>query len=189
MTDIFDGLRVGDLTLKNRIIMAPLTRMRSKQPGNIPYKLNAEYYGQRASAGLIISEATQISQQGQGYPATPGIYSDEQVEGWKKVTSAVHDKGGLIFLQLWHVGRISHPSLQPDSLRWIVWHPLQWPTHVCRCRHRCRHLPATAVEGRPWSFRVANQAATRQLSLSTRGWLMIVSAWLHAVRPGSLKHM
>lgn len=115
MTDIFDGLSVGDLTLKNRIIMAPLTRMRSKQPGNIPYELNAEYYGQRASAGLIISEATQISQQGQGYPATPGIYSDEQVEGWKKVTSAVHDKGGLIFLQLWHVGRISHPSLQPDG--------------------------------------------------------------------------
>jgi N-ethylmaleimide reductase len=115
MTTIFDSLHIADLTLKNRIMMAPLTRMRSKQPGNIPYELNAEYYAQRASAGLIISEATQISQQGQGYPATPGIHSPEQVEGWRKVTDAVHAKGGKIFLQLWHVGRISHPSHQPNG--------------------------------------------------------------------------
>lgn len=115
MSDIFDGLKIGDITLKNRIIMAPLTRMRSLQPGNIPYELNAEYYAQRAGAGMIVSEATQISQQGQGYPATPGIYSEAQVEGWKKVTKAVHEKDGVIFLQLWHVGRISHPSLQPDG--------------------------------------------------------------------------
>jgi N-ethylmaleimide reductase len=94
--------------------MAPLTRMRSKQPGNIPYTLNAEYYAQRASAGLIISEATQISQQGQGYPSTPGIYTKEQIDGWKLVTDAVHAKNGKIFAQLWHVGRISHSSHQPE---------------------------------------------------------------------------
>jgi N-ethylmaleimide reductase len=115
MPTLFDTLKLGDLTLKNRIIMAPLTRMRTKQPGNIPTELNAKYYAQRASAGLIISEATQISQQGQGYPATPGIYSPEQIAGWKLVTKAVHDAGGKIFLQLWHVGRISHFSLQPNS--------------------------------------------------------------------------
>lgn len=115
MSKLFLPLQVGDLTLKNRIIMAPLTRMRSRQPGNIPYDLNAEYYAQRASAGLIISEATQVSQQGQGYPGTPGIHSAEQVAGWKLVTDAVHQKGGLIFLQLWHVGRISHRSHQPDG--------------------------------------------------------------------------
>lgn len=115
MTSLFDAISVGDITLKNRIIMAPLTRMRSQQPGNIPYALNAEYYAQRATAGLIISEATQVSQQGQGYPATPGIHSPKQVEGWKLVTDAVHRKGGTIFLQLWHVGRISHSSHQPEG--------------------------------------------------------------------------
>ncbi|NBX04148.1 MAG: alkene reductase [Alphaproteobacteria bacterium] len=115
MTSLFDTLKLGDLELKNRVIMAPLTRMRSGQPGNIPHALNAEYYAQRASAGLIISEATQISQQGQGYPATPGIHSPEQVAGWKLVTDAVHKAGGKIFLQLWHVGRISHSSHQPNG--------------------------------------------------------------------------
>ena len=115
MTKLFDSLKIGDLSLSNRVIMAPLTRMRSTQPGNVPNALNAEYYAQRASAGLIISEATQISQQGQGYPATPGIYSEQQVEGWKLVTAAVHKAGGKIFAQLWHVGRISHPSLQPNG--------------------------------------------------------------------------
>lgn len=115
MTKLFEPLKIGSLTLPNRIIMAPLTRMRSKQPGNVPHELNAEYYAQRASAGLIISEATQVSQQGQGYPATPGIHSPEQVQGWKLVTDAVHHAGGRIFLQLWHVGRISHSSHQPDG--------------------------------------------------------------------------
>lgn len=115
MTTIFDTLQLGDIRLNNRVIMAPLTRMRSKQPGNIPTALNAEYYAQRASAGLIISEATQISQQGQGYPATPGIHSAEQVAGWKLVTDAVHKNAGKIFLQLWHVGRISHSSHQPNG--------------------------------------------------------------------------
>lgn len=94
--------------------MAPLTRMRSL-PGNVTSALNATYYGQRASFGLIISEASQVSPQGIGYPGTPGIHSQEQVNGWKLVTQAVHEKGGLIFLQLWHVGRVSHPSLQEGN--------------------------------------------------------------------------
>lgn len=115
MSTLFDPITVGDITLTNRIIMAPLTRMRSKQPGNVPHALNATYYGQRASAGLIISEATQVSQQGQGYPGTPGIYSEEQVEGWSLVTDVVHEAAGKIFLQLWHVGRISHRSHQPNG--------------------------------------------------------------------------
>lgn len=115
MTSLFDPLDVGDLTLNNRVILAPLTRMRSRQPGNIPWDLNAEYYAQRASAGLIISEATQIAPLGQGYPGTPGIHTDEQVAGWRHVTDAVHRAGGLMFLQLWHVGRISHSSFHPDE--------------------------------------------------------------------------
>jgi len=115
MKTLFDELNLGGLRLRNRFVMAPLTRMRSKQPGNVPWELNAEYYRQRASAGLIISEATQVSQQGQGYPGTPGIHTAEQVNGWKLVTSAVHAAGGKIFLQLWHVGRISHRSHQPGG--------------------------------------------------------------------------
>jgi N-ethylmaleimide reductase len=115
MTTLFDPLKLGDITLPNRVVMAPLTRMRSQQPGNIPHALNATYYAQRASAGLIISEATQISQQGQGYPGTPGIHSPEQVAGWKLATEAVHQAGGRIYLQLWHVGRISHTSHQPGG--------------------------------------------------------------------------
>jgi len=110
MNTLFDEIKIGSLTLPNRIIMAPLTRMRSEQPGNIPQALNTEYYKQRSSAGLIISEATQITQQGQGYPATPGIHSKEQLEGWKDVTSAVHQNGGRMFLQLWHVGRVPKNS-------------------------------------------------------------------------------
>jgi N-ethylmaleimide reductase len=98
------------------MVMAPLTRSRARHPGNVPTALNACYYAQRASAALIVSEATQVSQQGQGYAWTPGIHSREQVEGWRLVTDAVHKAGGLIFLQLWHVGRISHPSLQPDGM-------------------------------------------------------------------------
>jgi N-ethylmaleimide reductase len=104
------------LELPNRIVMAPLTRSRARQPGNVPTPLSACYYAQRASAGLIISEATQISQQGQGYAWTPGIHTREQVDGWRLVTENVHDAGGRIFLQLWHVGRISHPMLQPDCM-------------------------------------------------------------------------
>ncbi|NJK39742.1 MAG: alkene reductase [Oscillatoriales cyanobacterium RM1_1_9] len=112
--DLFSDFQLGELSLPHRIVMAPLTRMRAGE-GNVPQAMNAEYYAQRASAALIISEATQISPQGMGYPHTPGIHSAEQVEGWKRVTQAVHDQGGRMFLQLWHVGRVSHPSLQPNS--------------------------------------------------------------------------
>ena len=112
---LYRPFTLGNLKLPNRVLMAPLTRSRSKQPGDIPWELNVTYYAQRAGAGLIFSEATQVSPQGKGYAFTPGIYSDAQVEGWRKVTAAVHDAGGRIYLQLWHVGRISRPELQPDA--------------------------------------------------------------------------
>lgn len=108
MPTLFDPIKIGDLELNNRIIMAPLTRCRA-EPGRVPGDLIAEYYAQRADAGLIISEATSVTPMGVGYPDTPGIWSAEQVQGWKKVTDAVHAKGGKIVLQLWHVGRISDP--------------------------------------------------------------------------------
>jgi N-ethylmaleimide reductase len=111
---LFSSYRLGPLELKNRIVMAPMTRNRAGKL-NEPTELNARYYEQRASAGLIVTEASQISPQGLGYPGTPGIYSAQQVAGWNLVTEAVHRRGGKIFLQLWHVGRISHPSLQPDG--------------------------------------------------------------------------
>jgi N-ethylmaleimide reductase len=112
--DLFSPVQVGAYNLPNRIVMAPLTRMRASA-GNVPTAMNATYYEQRSSAGLIITEATQVSPQGMGYAGTPGIHSQAQVEGWRLVTDAVHARGGRIFLQLWHVGRISHPSLQPDG--------------------------------------------------------------------------
>lgn len=109
MSTLFDPIQVGDLTWPNRIVMAPLTRCRSSV-GRVPNALMAEYYAQRASAGLILSEATSIMPMGVGYPDSPGIWSDEQVAGWQNVTRAVHAAGGRIFMQLWHVGRISHPD-------------------------------------------------------------------------------
>ena len=108
MPTIFDPIQIGELNLPNRIVMAPLTRCRA-EPGRVPGALIAEYYVQRASAGLIISEATSVTPMGVGYPDTPGIWSDEQVKGWHNVTRAVHANGGRIVLQLWHVGRISDP--------------------------------------------------------------------------------
>lgn len=113
---LFQPYRLGPFNLRNRIVMAPLTRSRARQPGNVPSSLAACYYAQRASAALIVSEATQVSMQGQGYAWTPGIHSREQVEGWRQVTQSVHQAGGLIFNQFWHVGRISHPALQPDNM-------------------------------------------------------------------------
>ena len=112
---LFQPVRLGRYDLPHRIVLAPLTRSRARQPGNVPTALNACYYAQRASAALLVSEATQVSMQGQGYAWTPGIHSREQVDGWRLVTDAMHKAGGLVFLQLWHVGRISHPSLQPDG--------------------------------------------------------------------------
>jgi len=116
MTDnaLFEPYTLGSLTLANRIVMAPLTRNRAGA-GFVPGELAVEYYSQRAAAGLIISEGAQISQQGQGYQGTPGIYTQAQIDGWRKVTDAVHSKGGHIFLQLWHVGRVSHVDLQPNG--------------------------------------------------------------------------
>ncbi|RON39085.1 alkene reductase [Pseudomonas brassicacearum] len=112
---LFQPIALGPYTLPHRVAMAPLTRSRAGQPGDIATAMNAEYYRQRASAALIITEATQISRQGQGYAWTPGIYNDEQVQAWREVSSQVHAAGGLIFMQLWHVGRVSHPSFQPDN--------------------------------------------------------------------------
>lgn len=115
MLNLFDPLKLGDLWLPNRVIMAPLTRCRAS-PGHIPNLLMAKYYAQRAGAGLIISEATVVLPQGIGYPNTPGIWSAEQIEGWKLITKAIHAGGGRIFLQLWHVGRVSHPLYLHDEL-------------------------------------------------------------------------
>lgn len=111
---LLSPFQLGPMQLPNRVVMAPMTRNRAG-PGDVPGPMNATYYVQRAGAGLIVSEGTQVSPQGQGYTATPGIYSAEQVAGWRTVTDAVHAAGGRIFLQLWHVGRISHPSVQPNN--------------------------------------------------------------------------
>jgi 2,4-dienoyl-CoA reductase-like NADH-dependent reductase (Old Yellow Enzyme family) len=116
MPTLFDPVAVGDLRLPNRILMAPLTRNRSSGPGRIPTLLMRDYYVQRASAGAIISEATSVTPIGVGYPHTPGIWSQEQVDGWREVTDAVHAAGGRILLQLWHVGRISDPSYHGGAL-------------------------------------------------------------------------
>jgi N-ethylmaleimide reductase len=113
---LFTPTSVAGLEVSHRIVMAPMTRARSTQPGDIPNAMNARYYAQRASAALIVTEATQISPQGKGYSFTPGIYSREQVAGWRLVTKAVHAAGGRIFLQLWHVGRMSHPDFHNGEL-------------------------------------------------------------------------
>lgn len=131
-TTLQSPLTFGRVTFPNRVTMAPMTRSRTTQPGNIPNAMMAEYYAQRASTGLIITEATQISQQGQGYSFTPGIYTQDHIDGWKLVTNSVHKADGRIFLQLWHVGRMSHASfhedgkpvapsaLSPDAQVWVV---------------------------------------------------------------------
>lgn len=112
---LFTPIRLGPFTLQNRLVLPPLTRSRSTQPGNIPNALMAEYYRQRSSAGLLITEGIQIEPRGQGYAWTPGIHSQQQIDGWKQVTAAVHLEGKPIFAQLWHVGRVSHTSLQPGG--------------------------------------------------------------------------
>ena len=112
---LFTPIQLGSFTLKNRIVLPPLTRSRSTQPGNIANELMAKYYSQRAGAGFLVTEGTQIEPRGQGYAWTPGIYNAEQIAGWQKVTKAVHQQGGVIFAQLWHVGRVSHTTLQPNG--------------------------------------------------------------------------
>lgn len=113
---LLTNYKIGDLTLKNRVVMAPMTRSRADNPENAPTGLHVEYYSQRATAGLMISEGAQISKRAVGYIHTPGIYSQAQIEGWKKVTAAVHAEGGKIFMQLWHVGRMSHPDFHGGEL-------------------------------------------------------------------------
>jgi len=139
MPSLFDPIQVGDLTLPNRILMAPLTRARADGDTRAPNALMAAYYAQRASAGLILSEATSISPQGVGYANTPGIWSDEQVAGWKVITDAVHAKGGRIGLQLWHVGRISHSSFLDGAL------PVA-PSAIAAGGHVSLLRPVTAFE-------------------------------------------
>lgn len=112
---LFTPAQLGPFTLRNRIVLPPLTRSRSSQPGNIPNDLMATYYRQRATAGFMVTEGSQIEPRGQGYAWTPGIHSADQIEGWKKITAAVHAEGGVLFSQLWHVGRVSHTSLQPGE--------------------------------------------------------------------------
>ena len=116
MPGLHDPITIGDLELPNRVIMAPLTRCRASGGGRVPNSLMAQYYAQRATAGLILTEATVVDPTGIGYPDTPGIWTSQQVDGWKLVTEAVHSRGGRIFLQLWHVGRVSHSSLQPGGV-------------------------------------------------------------------------
>ena len=155
---LFQPGRIGDIEIANRVVMAPLTRSRADEPrGDIPGSvMNIEYYRQRSNAGLIISEGTQVSPTGKGYMATPGIYSDAQVEGWKPITRAVHEAGSKILAQIWHVGRITHPGLtggtQPVAAR-----------SKYRCRMRCpssrsqRWWRSTAV-ARPTQFGLASMA-------------------------------
>src|SRR5689334_16047311 len=112
--NVFTPVEVGPYTLRNRMVMAPMTRSRAAE-GNVPADLAVTYYTQRSSAGLIITEGSQVCPQGQGYPSTPGIYNDAQVAAWRRVTGAVHERGGRIFLQLWHVGRVSHSCYQPEG--------------------------------------------------------------------------
>jgi len=144
MPHLFTPLALGDITLPNRIIMAPLTRCRAA-PGRVPHALNAEYYAQRAGAGLILSEATAVTPQGVGYPDTPGLWSDEQVEGWKLVTKAVHDKGGRIFAQLWHVGRISDPIYLNGELP-VAPSAIQPAGHVSLLRPQKNYVTPRALE-------------------------------------------
>lgn len=141
---LFDPIQVGDLELPNRIVMAPLTRCRA-EPGRVPGALMAEYYVQRASAGLIISEATSVTPMGVGYPDTPGIWSAEQVQGWKNVTSAVHAAGGRIVLQLWHVGRISDPSYLDGELP-VAPSAVQPQGHVSLIRPKREFVTPRALE-------------------------------------------
>ncbi|MEI7428938.1 MAG: alkene reductase [Betaproteobacteria bacterium] len=144
MSRLFEPLQLGDVRLKNRVVMGPLTRCRAA-PGRIPTALMAEYYAQRASAGLIISEATVVTPMGVGYPDSPGIWSEEQVAGWKQVTSAVHAAGGVIFMQLWHVGRISDPYYLDGALP-VAPSAIAAQGHVSLMRPKKEYVTPRALE-------------------------------------------
>jgi 2,4-dienoyl-CoA reductase-like NADH-dependent reductase (Old Yellow Enzyme family) len=145
MPTLFDPLKIGDLELPNRIVMAPLTRNRSTGPGRVPNALMREYYAQRASAGLILTEATSVSPTGVGYPHTPGVWSAEQTEGWRNVVAGVHEAGGRIALQLWHVGRISDPSYHDGALP-VGPSPIAPKGHVSLLRPQRPYVPPRALE-------------------------------------------
>lgn len=145
MPGLFDPLTLGDLELPNRIIMSPLTRTRAVGPGNVPNDLMVEYYRQRASAGLIVTEGVPVSPQGIGYANVPGIWSDAQVEGWKKVTKAVHDAGGRIFMQIWHVGRVSDPRFLNGELP-VGPSAIAAPGHVALLRPKTDHVTPRALD-------------------------------------------
>jgi 2,4-dienoyl-CoA reductase-like NADH-dependent reductase (Old Yellow Enzyme family) len=162
MPTLFDPLRLGDLNLPNRVVMAPLTRLRAGD-SQIPNALMAEYYAQRASAGLLITEGVPVSPQGVGYQGVPGIWSKAQVEGWKRVTRAVHDKGGRIFMQIWHVGRVSDPSFH-DGAAPVGPSAIAASGHVSLLRPERpyptpRALETEEVAGVVESFRLAAQNA------------------------------
>lgn len=142
---LFQPLRMGAIEAQNRVLMAPLTRGRSTQPGSVPNAMMETYYRQRAGAGLIISEATGISVEGLGWPAAPGIWSEEQVEGWKPVTRAVHDEGGQIVLQLWHMGRLVHPSFLGGEAP-VSASATTAPGHAHTFEGRKDYAPARALE-------------------------------------------
>jgi 2,4-dienoyl-CoA reductase-like NADH-dependent reductase (Old Yellow Enzyme family) len=144
MPTLFDPLKIGDLELPNRIVMAPLTRNRSTGPGRVPNALMREYYAQRASAGLILSEATSVAPAGVGYPHTPGIWSNEQVEGWRNVVEGVHSAGGRIFLQIWHVGRISDPVYHDGALP-VAPSPIAAKGHVSLLRPQRAYVAPRAL--------------------------------------------
>jgi 2,4-dienoyl-CoA reductase-like NADH-dependent reductase (Old Yellow Enzyme family) len=146
MSKLFDPITVGDLKLPNRVFMAPLTRQRASE-GRVPNELMREYYTQRATAGLILSEATSVTPMGVGYADTPGIWSDEQVEGWKLVTKGVHDAGGHIFLQLWHVGRISDPHFLDGQLP-VAPSAIPASGHVSLLRPQRPYVTPRALEAR-----------------------------------------
>jgi N-ethylmaleimide reductase len=166
MSKLFSSVQVGPYAVSHRVVMAPLTRMRS-DVGDVPGNLMVSYYHQRATkGGLIISEATPVSRQGYGYAMAPGIYSDEQIDGWRRVTDAVHAKGGLIFLQLWHVGRQSHPDLQPGGLAPVAPSAIRAEGHAYTMNGEVefsmpRPLELTEVKGIVEDFRVGAERALR----------------------------
>lgn len=171
MSALFTSLVVGNQTLNNRVIMAPLTRSRAAQPGDVPHDLNVTYYTQRASAGLIVTEATHVSQQGKGYALTPGMYTDAQEAGWKNIVQAVHAHGGKLSLQLWHVGRISHTLLQENGQAPVAPSAIQAVNSTCFVIHPdgtpesapCSMPRALALDEIPGIVEQFRQAAQRGL--------------------------
>src|SRR6201995_3834637 len=167
---LFSPLQVGPYRLAHRVVMAPLTRMRAERSSFVPRPLNAEYYGQRATpGGLLIAEATPVMMAGRGNPAVPGIYSQAQIEGWRGVVDAVHARGGLIFLQLWHVGRVSHSSFQPGGALPIA--PSAVPI--------APDLKTITAEGKPAAYETPRALETAEISDVVEGFRQAAGNALH----------